>query len=208
MGRLYLTVGEQVAAWEAGSDAEETYCLACACQEKNKAAVSPGKKDDGSSRVPNREQPETLMPIPLSPAAPTPPPEASAAVPAPQRQTEPESAPPEKDVYSLRPAGSGEPVDALPALRWPAAARELQGYFRGRMPFSPFDAPGWRFVRIPSGIPGAAYCAAGYLARDGRVCRTALAVPGAPHHPPAPLPDFRYRTGNQGIGYWVKETAY
>lgn len=193
-GRLYLTAEGQVTAWEAGPDAEETYCMACACRERENAARTPPPIPDPGP-VSDEASPDPGEPQNTPPAYPW----QTRAEP---EETHAEDAPP----YSLR-EGGGEPVDALPPLRWPDPARELQGYFRGRMPFAPFSAPGWRFVRIPSGIPGAAYCAAGYLARDGRVCKTALAVPGAPHRPPAPLPGFRYRAGGEGgTGYWVRES--
>lgn len=105
--------------------------------------------------------------------------------------------------YSLRPAGMGEPVDALTALIWPPAAAELKIYFETLAPIAPFDAPGWRFVRAPSPLRGVPYCAIGYHAQDSRVTQVAYAIPGTPQRAPAALPGYRYQVGRGGEGYWT-----
>ena len=187
-GRLYVTAEGRVIAWEGGEDAEETYCLACALEERRSGPAAPRETEERTA-------------APAAAPAPAPP-----APPASERDTgslpEPEAA-----GYTLRPPGNGEPVDALPALIWPPMARPLRPYFLRGMPFAPFSAPGWRFVRMPARVPGAAFCAVGFQVRDGRVDRIAYAVPGPPQRPPVPLPGYRYRPGRQGEGYWVAEKS-
>ncbi len=99
--------------------------------------------------------------------------------------------------------GTGEGVDALPRLIWPKEAAELKPYFDTQPPIRPFDAPGWRFVRVPSPIRSVGYCAVGMYASDCRVRQIAYAVPGTPHHAPAFLPGYRYQPGMDGKGYWT-----
>ena len=99
--------------------------------------------------------------------------------------------------------GTGEAVDALPRLIWPKEAAELKPYFDTQPPIRPFDAPGWRFVRVPSPIRSVGYCAVGMYASDCRVRQVAYAVPGTPHHAPAFLPGYRYQPGMDGKGYWT-----
>lgn len=103
----------------------------------------------------------------------------------------------------LRQPGEGAPVDGLPRLLWPRGAEEVRAYFAYCPPIRPFDAPGWRFVRAPSPIRQAAYCAVGYLAEENAVRAVAFAVPGNPFRPPVPLPGYRYIPGIGGAGYWV-----
>ena len=99
--------------------------------------------------------------------------------------------------------GTGEGVDALPRLIWPKESAELKPYFDTQPPIRPFDAPGWRFVRVPSPIRSVGYCAVGMYASDCRVRQVAYAVPGTPHHAPAFLPGYRYQPGMDGKGYWT-----
>ena len=40
-------------------------------------------------------------------------------------------------------------VQQLPTLHWPESLRPLQEWFETLPPFAPFNAPGWRFVRVP-----------------------------------------------------------
>ena len=94
-------------------------------------------------------------------------------------------------------------MDALPRLIWPKEAAELKPYFDTQPPIRPFDAPGWRFVRVPSPIRSVGYCAVGMYASDCRVRQVAYAVPGTPHHAPAFLPGYRYQPGMDGKGYWT-----
>jgi len=96
-------------------------------------------------------------------------------------------------------------IDVLPALRWPESVEGLQVYFAKLPPFAPFDAPGWRFVRVPmppeSGMP---YCALGILPRDGTVVQVAYAVPGKRGAVPPPgLHGYRFQPGLNNQGYWV-----
>lgn len=106
--------------------------------------------------------------------------------------------PVETEAYTLHRPGKNPGVDELPARIFPGRAGTLKKYFQSCPPIQPFSAPGWRFVRAPSPVPGAAYCALGYLARDGRADKIAYALPGSPHHPPAQLTGYRYHEG-----FWV-----
>ena len=105
--------------------------------------------------------------------------------------------------FSLRPAGSGEAVDALPILRWPAGTEDLRLNCTLRPPFAPFDAPGWRFVQVPSPLPHVPFCAVGYRAMDARVRDIAYAIPGPQNRPPVRMAGYHYRPGRRGQGYWV-----
>lgn len=104
---------------------------------------------------------------------------------------------------SLRPESNAPPADALPVLVWPETAAHLKLYFETQPPFMPFDAPGWRFVRVPSPLRGVAYCAVGVCARDARIEQVAYAVPGTAQRAPAMLPGYRYQMGRTGQGYWT-----
>lgn len=97
--------------------------------------------------------------------------------------------------YVLRSPAAASGTDALPAWLFPGRAAALAPYFRVCPPIRPFSAPGWHFVRAPSPLPGVAYCALGFLAREDRAEKIAYAVPGSPYRPPAPLPGYRYHEG-------------
>ncbi|MGN0747673.1 MAG: hypothetical protein ACI4ML_13415 [Aristaeellaceae bacterium] len=93
----------------------------------------------------------------------------------------------------------------LPRLRWPAPLAELAGYFGQELTCAPFDAPGWRFVRVRLG-PGspAAWCAVGVHIRGCRVVEAAYALPGEQAVlPPGGLHGYRWAEGRHGQGYWV-----
>ncbi len=104
---------------------------------------------------------------------------------------------------ALRPVSNAPPADTLPTLIWPEAAAHLKPYFETLPPFMPFDAPGWRFVRVPSPLRGVAYCAVGIFARDARIEQVVYAVPGTAQRAPAMLPGYRYQMGRSGQGYWT-----
>jgi len=178
-GTLFLSAGERIALWEAGENPEESYLACSAALNRQKTGVPRGK----APKQPPRETP---------PSAPSDPAES----PRPSR----EAPPPEAPGIALRPASSAPPVDALPILFWPAGGEEIRAYFDALPPFAPFYAPGWRFVRAPSPLPGTAYCAVGRYARDARVRRIAYAVPGTPQRPPAALTGYRYHQG-----FWIYE---
>ncbi|MBO4925616.1 MAG: hypothetical protein J5472_03980 [Clostridia bacterium] len=181
-GPLFVTAAGRVIMWEEGTSAEESYFRCCGALKK--AAEKPQKKGTPPA-PPENPVPEEKRPVEGPPA----PRETSAA---PERPAVPEPA--------RRASADTPPVDALPVLSWPRGTEELRPFFELLPPFSPFYAPGWRFVRAPSPLPGTAYCALGRYVRDGRVRRIAYALPGTPYRPPAELPGYRYH-----LGYWVLE---
>lgn len=178
LGPVFLARGSSVVLWEGE---EQGYWMACGCLQQEKKApaalASPAQ--------------EAAPPAEEAPAAP-----ADALPPSPPR-------PAQRSAVPLRSPGEGAPVDALPALLWPRGTEAIRRYRASCPPIRPFDEPGWRFVRTPSPIRQAAYCAVGWRTEDGRVTGVAYAVPGSAYRPPAPLPGYRYRPGRQGIGYWV-----
>lgn len=135
------------------------------------------------------------------------PPEAPPVPPPPEPEPEPPqaSAVPEAAApgYVLRAPGDGPPVTALPALLWPEEVRPLRPYFEAHVPFAPFDAPGWRFIRVPSPLRSIPFCAVGVRAVGGTIAQVAWAVPGSPVAAPAALPGYRYQSGRNGQGYWT-----
>ena len=185
--RLFLVGDGRVALWEEEPEGEKQYLLACAWirKEADKQAA------EAADRVPPGE-----MPIPSLPPDEKEPEQDDPVL---KREEERKS----EEKPRLRPAGTGEAVDALPILRWPAGTEDLRLNCTLRLPFAPFDAPGWRFVQVPSPLPEAPFCAVGYHARDARVTDIAYAIPGRPGRPPVRLAGYHYRPGRQGRGYWV-----
>lgn len=122
-----------------------------------------------------------------------------------QEAEEPPPAEPDADEppYRLRESGGEAPVDALPELRWPNEARSLKPFFEAHVPFAPFDAPGWRFIRLPSPLRDVPFYAVGVRAVNDAVTQIAWAVPGSPLAAPAALPGYRYQPGRGGQGYWT-----
>ena len=183
-GKLFVAVGGQVRLWEGE---EEDYLRACAwlaeekknalAEEKEKEKEKGAEEAAPSLPAPSREEPED-----------------PGRAPAPEKQKAP-LPPPERE-YTLRPAGEGEGVDALPELVWPASVRELRFYFASLPPVHPFHAPGWRFVRTLG--TGKRNCVVGFLARDSRVAEIAYGVEGG-----GPVPGFRFQQGLDGRDYWV-----
>lgn len=171
---LFLARGDKVVLWE-GEDPE--YLMACACLRRVLRRET-GEREEKAADV-----------LKASEAPPEPPPMPEPPDPA--------------QAFSLRPPSDGEPIDALPGLFWPRGTETIQRYFDVCPPIWPFDAPGWRFVRAPSPIRQAAYCAVGRCVREDRVCGVAWAVPGNPYRPPAPLAGYRFHLGKGGTGYWV-----
>lgn len=118
--------------------------------------------------------------------------------------------PPRAALLSARASGGeGElPSDSVLRLRevhWPASISELKEYFSLFCPCAPFDAPGWRFVRVPlspgspaeSGVVGVHI--SGYA-----VDRAAYALPGQQDVlPPGGLQGYAWQQGRDGQGYWL-----
>lgn len=106
-------------------------------------------------------------------------------------------------VYSLRSSGTGEMAWALPALIWPEEIGHLRSLFETRLPFAPLNAPGWRFISLPSPGQGVPFCAAGIRITGCGIAGAAYAVPGSPLRPPLSLSGYAYEPGRNGQGYWV-----
>lgn len=187
--RLFLSRGDQVILWD-GDEAE--FLRAGECLKRlfrpqteestAKPMAVPAPEENAPANGPRLDHTEET-------AAEEPPPE--------------ESLPEDLPDYTLRPENDAPPVDALPKLIWPSGTEHLREYFDCCPPIRLFDEPLWRFVRVPSPIRQAAYCAVGRHIAGDRVDAVAYAVPGGPYNPPAPLPGYRYRPGRGGMGYWV-----
>ena len=96
-------------------------------------------------------------------------------------------------------------LSALPPLYWPDSLKALKIYFDSLPPFAPFDAPGWRFVKVKlqDNIP-APYCAVGIYAKDYSVQKVAYALPAIHGSlPPVELRGYHFETGRHGQGYWT-----
>ena len=92
-----------------------------------------------------------------------------------------------------KPPRTGVPVGRLPSLEWPKAFRSLREYFVKCPPDTPFDWPGWRFVRVSRQGDGLWI---GRQARGSRVYRVAYAMRGAPpRDDPRPYQPVRGRDG-------------
>lgn len=116
-----------------------------------------------------------------------------------EQSTAPTSAAPP---VRYRPLSDGEPVDRLPELFWPPEAQAIRPYFSAYLPFKLFDAPLWRFVRVPG--QGNGVCCVGYRAQKDRVTQTVFAVRARGGLiPPKGLQGYRYQRGMDGAGYWT-----
>ncbi|MBQ8202164.1 MAG: hypothetical protein IJZ74_10425 [Clostridia bacterium] len=92
----------------------------------------------------------------------------------------------------------------LNELRWPDCFAALRPYFETLPPCAPFDAPGWRFVRVdlPQGAP-AGWCYLGVRPVCGQAEEICWAVPGCRNAPPPALQGYRWFTSPRGDGYWI-----
>lgn len=192
-GDIFVQIQNRVVLWEGGDDATSHYFRACAwldrlntrenarAEEQNEKDIVPAAEKE-TLVISAEEQNDLIAP--------------KTELTAPSHETE---------MYSLRPESSTGAVDDLPRLLWPRSIQGLQRYFDRLPPFAPLDAPGWRFVRVPSPLRGTAYCAVGYFAQDDRVTQIAYAIPGNPYRAPADLAGYRYRMGRNGQGYWVMD---
>ena len=97
----------------------------------------------------------------------------------------------------------------LQPLQWPEGLAELRACFEELPPSAPFDAPGWRFVRVPLGQDGPApYCEVGIRTEGCRITQAAYALPGQQEQPlPGALQGYRWEQGRHGQGYWVLRQA-
>ena len=134
--------------------------------------------------------------------------------PAPHAETLPEKpreAPPESPAASeaeakdeppvvYRPPTAEPPVDALPELVWPEAAKRLKPFFDAQCPVRLFDWPGWRIVKArEAGMD----CCFGYRAENDRVAETLYGVRArGGMTPPRGLNGYRFERGTEG-GYWI-----
>lgn len=194
---LFLTAGGRVILWEGE---EEGYLAAAGRLRAARRGGEAEEKETAGPAVLREEPAEKETDGKTAEEKTTEEEEAKAGETAAEETA---AAPENVPAAPLRQPGEGAPVDGLPRLLWPRGTGEVRAYFGDCPPIRPFDAPGWRFVRAPSPIRQAAYCAVGYLAEENRVCAVAFAVPGNPYRPPVPLPGYRYIPGRDGGGYWV-----
>ncbi len=208
-GRVLLQTGEdRVLAWRA------TQAVRSAMERAVRLQADGGRRDAAPTIDEEEPAPEPVIEPPPPEPAPEPVPEpvieppiepTPEPVPEPAPEPIPPSPPPEPppapETYLLaRPAAP--PVDALPQLRWPGSVRDLRVYFDTLKPIAAFDAPGWRFVRVPMQKLG--YCALGVRAQDSVVRQVAYAIPGARENAPPPgLHGYRWQLGLDGTGYWT-----
>jgi len=103
-------------------------------------------------------------------------------------------------------ASCAESVWRLRELRWPEHLQGWQGYFDQYAPCAPFEAPGWRFVRVPmqQGRPSEDGVIGRHVSAHG-VDRVAWALPGqADVLPPGGLQGYAWQEGRDGRGYWLR----
>lgn len=181
-GTLFLAAAGRVVLWEKDAP-EEEYWQAEQALRREKAAEKKNIPAESGAETPAQEKEEKE-----------------------EREEKTEEKVEEKEAekaenradWQLRGPGRGGDADALPEMKFPGYAGVLKKYFHSCPRIMPFAAPGWRFVRAPSPVPGTAYCALGYLTEGDEAVKIAWAFPGTPHRPPAALPGFRYHAG-----YWV-----
>ena len=192
-GTLLIAREGRLILWEEGEDGQRSEMLARTClMALKEAAAGQSRKAETPSSTPEEKEAQLIPPEALRPARET----------ENRAEKEEKASPSAGDgAPALRPPGKGEAVDALPALRWPASVESLKTFFDTCPPIALFRAPGWRFVRVPSPVQGAAYCAVGYFARDSRVTQVSYAIPGTPYRPP--IPGYRFEIGLNGQGYWT-----
>lgn len=208
---VFLALDGRPVLWE-DDRAEERYCQACdllRAQARMLEAAQRQAREKAAAYQEAAERPEAPKETAQAETAAAPYELTEAELEADNKTPEEAEAPAGTQEELREPAqpklrqGTGEGVDALPRLIWPKEAAELKPYFDTQPPIRPFDAPGWRFVRVPSPIRSVGYCAVGMYASDCRVRQVAYAVPGTPHHAPAFLPGYRYQPGMDGKGYWT-----
>ena len=208
---VFLALDGRPVLWE-DDRAEERYCQACdllRAQARMLEAAQRQAREKAAAYQEAAERPEAPKETVQAETAAAPSEPTEAELEADNKTPEEAEAPAGTQEELREPAqpklrqGTGEGVDALPRLIWPKEAAELKPYFDTQPPIRPFDAPGWRFVRVPSPIRSVGYCAVGMYASDCRVRQVAYAVPGTPHHAPAFLPGYRYQPGMDGKGYWT-----
>ena len=93
----------------------------------------------------------------------------------------------------------------LSDVRWPESVAPLREYFDTLAPCAPFEAPGWRFVRVPlqAGSPSE-YGVVGVHVRGHAIDRAAYALPGRQDVlPPGGLQGYSWHAGRDGQGYWL-----
>lgn len=96
------------------------------------------------------------------------------------------------------------PLFALTGLHWPHAFVHLKPYFDRLLPCSPFEAPGWRFVRIELQADAPApWCLLGRQTAGSEVQQICWAVPGRQEQCPAELHGYRWIAGREGDGFWI-----
>ena len=182
--KVFLTDRQGIALWEEREDGEINYWQAAALLRELRRSTKQQAEETAPEEIASEDVPPEVTRIG---EAEQPPPD--------EEQPEP--------AYQMREQSGEAPVDDLPELRWPEEARSLKPFFEAHVPFAPFDAPGWRFIRLPSPLRGVPFYAVGVRLTRDAVTQLAWAVPGSPLAAPAALPGYRYQQGWGGQGYWT-----
>lgn len=108
-----------------------------------------------------------------------------------------------------RKSSDRKPMFHLQSVYWPCEISEIKEYFDTLPPSAPFDAPGWRFVRVmlqscrPEG-----WCEVGVRVENHAVAEITYALPGAwAESPPDGLQGYQWYRGRNGQGYWLMRQA-
>ena len=112
---------------------------------------------------------------------------------------------PPAGTFLRRESPGRQPLFHLQQVVWPQEIAELKAYFDALPPSAPFDAPGWRFVRVAlhSGRPEG-WCEVGVRVENHAVAEAAYALPGAwAERPPDGLQGYQWHRGRNGQGYWL-----
>ena len=197
----FLACGEGVVLWPDGEDQALFFFRA---QERLKKELNP-KPENGAEETGAAPADQTAAQTPgekQETPRPSAPRDENAAQVTREAGEEPlQEAPGEAPM--LRSFHDAEPAFSLPLLIWPGEIASWKSFFEKGAAFSPFDAPGWRYVKAPSPAPGVPFCGLGVQIQGRGIHQAAYLLPGNAALPPAGLRGARFERGKDGAGYWV-----